>query len=87
MSRKTEEIEERAENLITPIVDAQAFEQAKQRLDAILIKIGRKAPPAEPSAFQTRMADLLHRISDRLTFIYAERCSISRYDGAISLKA
>ena len=27
----------------------------------------------------------LPRISDRLTFIYAERCSISRDDGAISL--
>ena len=27
----------------------------------------------------------LPRISDRLTFIYAERCSTSRDDGAISL--
>ena len=62
----TAAIEECESLLSQTVVDAPAFEKAQQRLDAILVKIGRKAPPAEPSALQKRTTDLLRRISDRV---------------------
>ena len=62
----TAAIEECESLLSQTVVDAPAFEQAKLRLDAILVKIGFKSPPAEPSAFQTRSAEVMHRISDRV---------------------
>lgn len=48
------------------VVDRDAFTHAVNRLDAILVRIGYKDAPKQPSAAQAKLTDLLHELSDRL---------------------
>ena len=50
--------------LANTIVDLDETNHAEQRLDDILVKIGRKDPPKQMSAFQVRWTNLMHKISD-----------------------
>ena len=50
--------------LAETIVDAEKTAHAKQRLDAILIRLGEKDAPEKMTDAQIRLTDLLHRLSD-----------------------
>lgn len=50
--------------LAETVVDPDKTEHAEQRLNAILIKLGQKEPPEEMSARETRLADLMQKLSN-----------------------
>lgn len=50
--------------LAQTVVDLDAFKQAQERLNAILVKIGRRNPPKEMSESDIRRTEFMHKLSD-----------------------
>ena len=58
-------IQECDDMLAETVVDLDKTHHAEQRLDDILIKIGKKEPPKEPTAAQKALGNLMQKLSDR----------------------
>ena len=58
-------IQECDDMLTETVVDLDKTHHAEQRLDDILIKIGKKEPPKEPTAAQKALGNLMQKLSDR----------------------
>ena len=56
-------IKECDDMLAETVVDLDKTNHAEQRLDAILIRIGKKDPPKEPTASQKKLGDLMEKLS------------------------
>ena len=59
----TAAIKECDDMLAETVVDLEETKRAEQRLDAILIKIGKKEPPKELTASQKKLGDLMEKLS------------------------
>ncbi len=59
----TAAIQECDDMLAETVVDLEETKRAEQRLDAILIKIGKKEPPKELTASQKKLGDLMEKLS------------------------
>lgn len=59
----TAAIQECDDMLAETVVDLEETKHAEQRLDAILIKIGKKEPPKELTASQKKLGDLMEKLS------------------------
>lgn len=59
----TAAIQECDDMLAETVVDLEETKRAEQRLDAILVKIGKKDPPKELTASQKKLGDLMEKLS------------------------